>query len=236
MPTWQKIVTGGAVLTLLALVGLGINAIQRSDKTAFGTVAVLVNEDANVAGNGLEQIKDQVTAAATDLAKQGGGRLVIAKAGGGPAQQVAATDLSVIGPDGQTEHDPETRERITGDRIAAAFAEADTKRVAEPGRNILSLLTMAKELAPEAGQTYQVFLVGFGLGTEDPADARIQTGGDPSQAVDALAGRLPDLSGAEINLFFPAAAGVQQPLNVATSAWREAVLEGPGERDQCTAG
>ena len=181
----------------------------------------LVNEDGNVAGNGLEQVKDRVTAAATDLAKQGGGRLVIAKAGGGPAQQVAARDLSVIGPDGQMEHDPETRERITGDRIAAAFAEADTKRVAEPGRNILSLLTMAEELAPDAGQAYQVFLVGFGLGTEDPADARIQTVGDPSQAVDALAGRLPDLSGAEIDLFFPAAAGIQQPLNVVTSNWRE---------------
>ena len=223
VPAWQKIAAGSAAVALLGLLVLGVRAIQRPVQSEFGTVAVLISEDANVAGNGLEQVKKQVTAAAVELAKQGGGKLVIAKAGGGPAQQVATAELSVNGPDGQMEHDAPTREQVTDKRISEAFAEAESKRVGEPGRNILSLLTMAQQLAPEAGESYQVFMVGFGLGTVDPADARIHlVAGDPSRAVDALKDRLPDLTGAEINLVFPAAAGIQQPLNVATSAWRAA--------------
>ena len=86
VPPWMKVVGG---IAAVGLVGAFIYALQRPVPTAFGTVAVLISEDANVAGNGLEQIKDQVTDAAVELAQQGGGELVIAKAGGGPAQQVA---------------------------------------------------------------------------------------------------------------------------------------------------
>ena len=206
------------------LVG-AVLAIQRDDAAQFGTIAVLINEDANVAGNGLDQVTEQVTASAMDLAKSGGGELVLLKGAGGPARQVARADLRIEAPDGQRESDAETIKAVARQRIDDAFRAAAEEPAPEAGRDFLALLTMAAELAPPNGLPYTVFMVGFGLGTVDPADARIQMGGDPGQAVEAIGDRLPDLHGASINLVFPAAVGPQQPLNVLTAAWRRTYWE-----------
>ena len=181
---------------------------------------MLINEDANVAGNGLDQIRDQVTSSAVELAKTGGGELVILKAAGDPARQVGRADLRIQTPDGQLEHDTETIKTVARQRIEQTFDAAAKVPASGTGRDILSLLTMAANMAPREGLQYQIFMVGFGLGTVDPADARIQMGGDPGQAVEAISDRLPDLTGATINVVFPAAVAPQQPLNVATSTWR----------------
>src|SRR6476620_2454772 len=86
----------------------------------------------------------------------------------------------------------------------------------------MSLLAMAERVAPAPGQPYQIFVVGFGLGTVDPADARRQMGLDPTQAVALMAERLPKLGrSATINLVFPAAAGPQPAPNPLNPAWPE---------------
>ena len=216
-PMWVKVVGGMALAALL--IGAGW-AIQRDDVTEFGKIAVLINEDANVAGNGLDQIRDQVTSSAVELAKTGGGELVILKAAGDPARQVGRADLRIQTPDGQLEHDTETIKTVARQRIEQTFDAAAKVPASGTGRDILSLLTMAANMAPREGLQYQIFMVGFGLGTVEPADARIQMGGDPGQAVEAISDRLPDLTGATINVVFPAAVAPQQPLNVATSNWR----------------
>jgi len=214
---WAKAVGGVALAALL--IGAGW-AIQRDDVTEFGKIAVLINVDANVAGNGLDQIRDQVTSSAVELAKTGGGELVILKAAGDPARQVGRADLRIQTPDGQLEHDTETIKTVARQRIEQTFDAAAKLPTSGTGRDILSLLTMAANMAPREGLPYQIFMVGFGLGTVEPADARIQMGGDPGQAVEAISDRLPDLTGATINVVFPAAVAPQQPLNVATSNWR----------------
>ena len=216
-PMWAKAVGGVALAALL--IGAGW-AIQRDDVTEFGKIAVLINVDANVAGNGLDQIRDQVTSSAVELAKTGGGELVILKAAGDPARQVGRADLRIQTPDGQLEHDTETIKTVARQRIEQTFDAAAKVPTPGTGRDILSLLTMAANMAPREGLQYQIFMVGFGLGTVEPADARIQMGGDPGQAVEAINDRLPDLTGATINVVFPAAVAPQQPLNVATSNWR----------------
>jgi outer membrane protein OmpA-like peptidoglycan-associated protein len=217
LPSWTGWLVGALAVTAAVA---GVFAIQQPERTAFGTIAVLISEDSEVAGNGLDLVREDVTERAASLAETGGGTLVVAKAGGGPAHRVAEAQLAIEGPDGQPEHDRETLTRIAGQRIDAALEAAATSRVEEGGRNLLSLLAMAADLAPSNGQPFHVFLVGFGLGTVDPADARIQLGGDPGQAVDAMRDRLPGLTGATLHLVFPAAAGDQEPLNVATATWR----------------
>jgi outer membrane protein OmpA-like peptidoglycan-associated protein len=216
---WTRVAIGAAVLALF--VGI-VWVLQSPAKTASGTIAVLINEDANVAANGLESSKQPVTDAAVKLAADGGGRLVIVKASGGPAREITDVDLAVEGPDGQPEHDRETIEAVAADRIKEAFDAAEKLSPEGSGRDIVSLLRLGADQAPPAGQSFDVFIVGFGLGTVDPADARIQMGGDPRQAVQAMAERLPKLIGADLHVTFPAAVAPQEPLNVATSAWRRA--------------
>ena len=166
-------------------------AIQKPAQTAFGKIAVLISQDANVAGNGLELVKSQVVDAALAMSDSGGGELVIVKAAGDEAEQVATADLRIADADNQLEHDEQTRTRIAGERIGDAFAAADATPATGQGRNLMSLLAMAERVAPAPGQPYQIFVVGFGLGTVDPADARRQMGLDPTQAVALMAERLP---------------------------------------------
>ena len=217
VPMWARLAIGAAVLALLA--GF-VWVIHRPAQTVFGTIAVLINEDADVAANGLQSIKQSVTDDAVDLAVEGGGRLVVVKASGGPAREIASVDLAIKGPDGQPEHDRQTIEAVAADRIKETFAAAG--RVAAEGsdRDIVSLLRLGADQAPPPGRSFAVYLIGFGLGTLDPADARIQMGGDPGQAVQAMAERLPRMDGADLHLVFPAAVAPQEPLNVATTAWR----------------
>ena len=215
-------VMAGVGIALAALLGVGLWIIQKPAPTVAGRIAVLINEDANTAGNGLDQIRDAVTTAAIELSDEGGGDLVIAKAAGDEARQVATADLRIVDPDGQAEHDEQTKLTVAGKRIEDAFAAAETAAATGNGRNLASLLTMAARLAPASGQSYQVYVVGFGLGTVDPADARVQMGGDPSQAVEEMKNSLPSLRGATINLVFPSAVEPQPALNTLTASWRDA--------------
>lgn len=205
---------------MLALLAGVVWMIQAPARGVFGTVAVLIAEDANVAANGLESIRKDVTETAITLARQGGGRLVVVKASGGPARQVADIDLAIEGPDGQPEHDAETIQAEAGDRVNEAFVAAGKVEAEGHGRDILGLLRAAAGRTPPAGQSFDVFVVGFGLGTVDPADARVQMGGDPGQAVQEMP--LPALSGADLHVVFPAAVAPQEPLNAATATWRRA--------------
>jgi outer membrane protein OmpA-like peptidoglycan-associated protein len=205
-----------------ALIVGGLVLIQRPAGTEFGTVAVLVSEDANVAANGLESIRADVTDVAIALAREGGGRLVVVKASGGPARHVKEINLAIEGPDGQPEHDAQTIEAVAADRVEQAFDAEEEVAAEGSGRDVLGLLNAAAGLTPPGGQAFEVFLIGFGLGTVDPADARVQMGGDPGQAVRAMADRLPRLEGADLHLVFPAAVAPQEPPNVATAAWRRA--------------
>ena len=213
---------GGLALVLIAGV---IWIMQAPVATEFGRVVVLLSADNQTAGNGLEQSRDAITDAGMSLTAKGGGELIILKAGGGPAREVATSDLLIKGPDGQPEHDREVIEGAAKAAIDKAFSDATAARVSGEGRNVLSLLTAAADHAPPAGQPFDIFMVGFGLGTVDPADARVQLAADPGQAVAAAANRLPRLDGATIHLIFPAAAGEQEPLNVATVQWRRAYWE-----------
>ena len=213
---------GGLALVLIAGV---IWIMQAPVATEFGRVVVLLSADNQTAGNGLEQSRDAITDAGMSLTAKGGGELIILKAGGGPAREVATSDLLIKGPDGQPEHDREVIEGAAKAAIDKAFSDATAARVSGEGRNVLSLLTAAADHAPPAGQPFDIFMVGFGLGTVDPADARVQLAADPGQAVAAAANRLPRLDDATIHLIFPAAAGEQEPLNVATVQWRRAYWE-----------
>ena len=147
-PMWAKAVGGVALAALL--IGAGW-AIQRDDVTEFGKIAVLINVDANVAGNGLDQIRDQVTSSAVELAKTGGGELVILKAAGDPARQVGRADLRIQTPDGQLEHDTETIKTIARQRIEQTFDAAAKVPTPGTGRDILSLLTMAADIGATGG-------------------------------------------------------------------------------------
>ena len=213
---------GGLALVLIAGV---IWIMQAPVANEFGRVVVLLSADNQTAGNGLEQSRDAITDAGMSLTAKGGGELIILKAGGGPAREVATSDLLIKGPDGQPEHDREVIEGAAKAAIDKAFSDATAARVSGEGRNVLSLLTAAADHAPPAGQPFDIFMVGFGLGTVDPADARVQLAADPGQAVAAAANRLPRLDDATIHLIFPAAAGEQEPLNVATVQWRRAYWE-----------
>ena len=221
-PSWMKWAGGGLALVLIAGV---IWIMQAPVATEFGRVVVLLSADNQTAGNGLEQSRDAITDAGMSLTAKGGGELIILKAGGGPARVVATSDLLIKGPDGQPEHDREVIEGAAKAAIDKAFSDATAAPVRDEGRNVLSLLTAAADHAPPAGQPFDIFMVGFGLGTVDPADARVQLAADPGQAVAAAAHRLPRLDGATIHLVFPAAAGEQEPLNVATVQWRRAYWE-----------
>jgi outer membrane protein OmpA-like peptidoglycan-associated protein len=197
---WLKV--GGAVLAALLIVAL-VYVVQKPNPVRFGAVAVLSNVDIDVAANGLDLARDDVTQSARSLADRGGGSLVIVQASGGPAQVVASADLR-IERDGQPEHDSAVQARVAKDRVDQAFATAEATALSGQGRNLISLLAQAEALKPPPGQPYDIYYVGFGLGTVDPADARV-----------------PNLSGAVLHLVFPAAAGPQPPLNSATSAWRK---------------
>ena len=127
---------------------------------------------------------------------------------------------------------------LTGERIAAAFAEAE----AEASSRIrvetsCPCSRWPQKLAPDAGQSYRVFHGRFrprhrgSGGRAGPAGRRSQSGRRRSAR-----DRLPDLDGAEINLVFPAAAGIQQPLERRDLAWRETYWEDLAAAVQCATG
>lgn len=218
--TRQRMLAVGGAAVVLAGFGTGIALIQHPAPTDFGAVLVLNNVDADVAGNGLKLAEPQVVDAASSLAANGGGKLIIANASGGAARVVASRNLAVTR-DGQVEHDAATRNRVISGRVTDAFHAATARPPMTPGRGLLPLLDMTEQFKPKAGLPFTIFYVGLGLSTVDPANARVQMAGDPDQAVGALASQLPKLTGATLHVVFPATAGPQPALNPFTSAWRK---------------
>ncbi len=208
---------GTAVAAVLTIVAL--SAIRQPPPVARGKIVVIENVDADVAGNGLDAIRDKLVDAAVRLADEGGGTVTLIAASGGPAQVAAVADLKVER-DGEPETDERVRAGVVKRRVDDAIGAAKSVQLTTPGRNLLSLLTAAAEKAPRRGEPFTIYYVGFGLATVDPTDARVALAGEPAQAVDAVAKRLPKLTGAELHLVYPAAVVPQQPLNTITAAWR----------------
>jgi outer membrane protein OmpA-like peptidoglycan-associated protein len=213
---WKAVASLSAFLVL----GTAVYLLQERNPASFGKVLILDNVDANVAGNGFDLVRGQVTQSTVHLADAGGGSLDVVEASGGPAQVVASADLRVER-EGQIERDSAVRDREVSKRVEHAFEAAAAVPLRVRGRNLVSLFQEAHDLRPSPGQTFDMFYIGLGLATVDPADARVQMAGDPEQAVRALAPQLPRLSGATLHVIYPAAAGPQPAPNPLTSAWRK---------------
>lgn len=219
---WWK---AGAGLVAVLLAAVTLVLVQRPEPAGHGAVLVIANVDGNVAGNGLELATPDIAAAAAIVAARGGGTLTVLIAAGGAAQAVATAHLAVER-EGEPETDTQVRDRVVAERVGNALTRASTARLSEPGRNLLPLFSAVAERAPNGGEPFEVFYVGFGLATVDPTDARIALAGEPGQAVDAIRSQLPALPGARLHVVFPAAAGPQPELNTITSAWRTEYWKG----------
>ncbi|MEU2033259.1 hypothetical protein [Nocardia amamiensis] len=212
--------TCAAVAAVLAII-CALWIVQEPDGQPY-KIVVLLNIDANTAGNGLDLIEATTASRAAEMAGPDG-ELVIAAASGGAAVQLTSIELGVER-DGQRETDNEVVRRVIEQRVRPAFdsAAAKLKELSAEGRDLTSLLRQAGSYKPAPEAEYIVYYVGLGLGTVDPSDARIQLRGDPGQAVAALRQRLPNIQDAELHVLFPAATRPQPDLNPATAQWRAA--------------
>lgn len=223
---WQLVaaIVAFAAVVLMGLVWTLTHIQHQCCSDSHGVIVVEVNgPDATSANNGLELAKPVIDQKASALAATGGGTIYFLRTDGNKAQQIDTVDLQVTAPDGSPETDDETRARVIADRIAAAASTTQAAPATSPGRAFLPLQAMAAQLAPKAGQPFDIIYVGFGLGDTDPLDARKQIAGmDPSQSVDSVQNQLADTPDAVYTLVFTAAAGPQPALNTTTRRWRTA--------------
>lgn len=215
--------TAAAVATTMALATALVVLHRPPDDS--GRIVIAANIDANTAAMTPDELASLVLPQAQAAAADGGGQLVIVQdAGGQPSSTVV--DLAVAGPDGQKEHDATTRNAVIEKRVTGALDAAAVAPPAGAGRDVLGLLAAATTHAPGDGKPYDLYYVGLGLGTVDPADARQwlrlsdTTATTPTQAAGQVAGKLPGLNGARLHLIFTAPAGPQPGFNQPTDQWR----------------
>jgi outer membrane protein OmpA-like peptidoglycan-associated protein len=147
---------------------------------------------------------------------------VVQAAGRSGVQAGPAVPLVVEREPGQPENDPSARRAGVIRLLDGALTEAAAAPVSGEGRDVVGLLAATAAAMGEGAN--EVWLITFGLGTVDPADARVLMAGDPGAAAASIAASVPALTGARVHLVLTAPAGDQPPLNSRTEAWRAAFM------------
>lgn len=204
--------------------------------TGMGAVVLLLPRPVGAAGTrtlifamqrtqeeGAPLVPAELRARAEELAASRNARLVVVQAAGDGGRQAGPTvELRVDREPGQPENDPTAR-RAGADRLLdGAITMATATPPAGDGRDLASLLSAISAVRGYGDN--EVWLVTFGLGTRDPADARVLMAADPGQAASAVAADLHGVSLARttIHLVLAPPAGDQPWLTARTAAWREA--------------
>jgi outer membrane protein OmpA-like peptidoglycan-associated protein len=158
---------------------------------------------------------DQAGAAAA----RGGGELTLIHAAGRGGVQVGdKVPLRVEREPGQLENVDTTRQDAVRARVTDAFHADQQTPVTDAGRDVIGLIAaVAAGLTP--GQN-EVWIRTLGLGTTDPADARILMAADPGAAAESVAQFVPPLRSTRAHLILAPVAGDQPRFNEATNRWR----------------
>jgi len=175
------------------------------------------------AGESTVEVPDGLVDHAVHAAESGTPELKVVEAAGRSGTLAGpAVPLVVEREPGQPENDPRARRDGVVRLVDDALARAAAAPVPGDGRDVIGLLdATAAALGPGPNE---VWLATFGLGTVDPADARILMAGDPGAAASSIAGSVPALRGARVHVLLTAPAGTQPPLNARTEAWRAAFV------------
>lgn len=220
---WKTAVLAAAAILAFIATGLLVQAFA-VPVHGGARVSVGVQLDQNTVA-GLDDLAGPVTEIAQRRAAAGGGTLTVYKGAGQKPVEVGHADLAVFR-EGNMEQDSGLRTKATQATVEGLLARAGTTAVAGEGRDVVSLLQAVAQDKPSDNSPWDVVVYSFGLPTVDPANARVLMAADPAQAVASLPGNsLPDLNGATVHWVFPAAAGIQEPLNNRTTLWRNAFIK-----------
>lgn len=213
-----------AVLVGVALLTVGGLFAWFIDRPSSGPLPTLIFAEQVTAQEGSDpKSPADLVDRAGDAAARGGGELILIHgAGRGGVQVGDKVSLRVEREPGQLENVDTVRRDAVRNRLGKAFNAAQETPVTDAGRDVIGLLA-AVAASLKSGEN-EVWIRTLGMGTVDPADARILLAADPGAAAKSIAQFVQPLRGARVHLILSPTAGDQPRFNAATDSWRRSFM------------